>query len=452
VSTSACRKTYDHRLRDITCEEGDPMLFRDLGVPRSTAASWIRRGQRPVVSTQVLALDQLELQAEVLALERRIKFLHAIIRLAFLLVRLSGFRLDTRHVPDGATKRSILDAIAHATKAIPLAVALRVLRLSAARYHDWRKRPPDCSLDDHSSYPHTSPTQVTAREVSDMRDMVVSQDYRHMSIFSLALRAQRIGKIFLSPSTWGRLIRERGWLRPRHRVYPAKPKEGIRATKPNEFWHIDVTVIKLLDGTRTYLHAVIDNFSRRILSWKLVLHLEPQTTCQVLVEAAKNLPKNGDGATVIADSGVENVNDEVDDLLGLGQLHRILAQVEVSYSNSMIEALWRSMKHGWLFLHHLDTFAALEKLIAFYVEQHNSVVPHSAFAGQTPDEMYFGRGDQVPVDLATGRARAREARMKSNRELSCEACRSAIRETPSALVSSAIPGVLQLHDEMSATS
>ena len=83
------------------------MLFRDLGVPRSTAASWIRRDQRPVVSAQVLALDQLELQAEVLALERRIKFLLAIIRLAFLLVRLSGFRRH-QHVPDRASKRSIL--------------------------------------------------------------------------------------------------------------------------------------------------------------------------------------------------------------------------------------------------------------------------------------------------------------------------------------------------------
>jgi hypothetical protein len=110
------------------------------------------------------------------------------------------------------------------------------------------------------------------------------------------------------------------------------------------------------------------------------------------------------------------------------------------------------MKHGWLFLHKLDTFAALEKLIAFYVEQHNSVVPHSTFAGQTPDEMYFGRGNQVPVALAAGRARASEARMKSNRELSCEDCRSAIRETPISLVSSAIPGVLQLHDGMSAMS
>jgi hypothetical protein len=56
-------------------------------------------------------------------------------------------------------------------------------------------------------------------------------------------------------------------------------------------------------------------------------------------------------------------------------------------------------------LHQLDTFAALEKLIAFYVEQHNTVVPHAAFAGQTPDEMYFGRGEQVPADLAELRAK-----------------------------------------------
>jgi hypothetical protein len=157
---------------------------------------------------------------------------------------------------------------------------------------------------------------------------------------------------------------------------------------------------------------------------------------------------------VIADSGIENVNDEVDNLLGLGQLRRILAQVEVSYSNSMIEALWRSLKHGWLFLHQLDTFAALERLIAFYVEQYNAVVPHSAFLGQTPDEMYFGfgLGDQVHVDLAAGRARAREARMKFNRDLSCDACRPAIRETRGTSDSSAISGLLQMHEQFSAMS
>jgi putative transposase len=103
-------------------------------------------------------------------------------------------------------------------------------------------------------------------------------------------------------------------------------------------------------------------------------------------------------------------------------------------------------------LHQLDTFAALERLIAFYVEQYKTVVPHSAFAGETPDEMYFGRGDQVPAELAAGRVRAREARMKSNRELSCEACRPSVRETPSTSDSSAISRVLQMHEEMSVMS
>ena len=52
-------------------------------------------------------------------------------------------------------------------------------------------------------------------------------------------------------------------------VYPAKPTLGIRASKPDEFWHLNTTRIKLLDHTTVYLHAVIDNYSRRILAWCL---------------------------------------------------------------------------------------------------------------------------------------------------------------------------------------
>jgi len=40
---------------------------------------------------------------------------------------------------------------------------------------------------------------------------------------------------------------------PRLRVHPAKPKIGLRTTRADEMWHIDTTVIRLLDGTRAYL-------------------------------------------------------------------------------------------------------------------------------------------------------------------------------------------------------
>jgi len=135
-----------------------------------------------------------------------------------------------------------------------------------------------------------------------MKEMVTSDDYRHMPITTLALFAKRAGKVFAAASTWSKKIRERGWRRPRKRMYPARPKVGVRASAPNEVWHIDVTVIRLLDGTKVFLHGLIDNFSR-------------------------------------------------------------------------------------LYLNSLDNVRALEKLVAFHVDQHNRAMPHSALRAQTPDEV-----------------------------------------------------------------
>jgi transposase InsO family protein len=158
---------------------------------------------------------------------------------------------------------------------------------------------------------------------------------------------------------------------------------GIRASKPDEIWHIDVTVIRLLNGTKLYLHGVVDNFSRRLLAWKLVEKLSPTTTCEVLAEAAKHLSEVQPPVTLLADSGVENVNDTVDQFLFGGVLKRVLAQVEIVESNSAVEVWWRGLKNHWLYLNTLDSEAAVRRLVAFYVQQHNEVMPHSALDYRT---------------------------------------------------------------------
>jgi hypothetical protein len=101
-----------------------------------------------------------------------------------------------------------------------------------------------------------------------------------------------------------------------------------------------------------------------------------------------------------------------------------LAFTELKFSNSMIEAWWRSLTHQWLFLHSLDSVPSVHRLVAFYVGEHNRVLPHSAFRGQTPDEMYFGTGDAVPADLRSRAAAARRTRAEANRSASCQACPS----------------------------
>ena len=69
--------------------------------------------------------------------------------------------------------------------------------------------------------------------------------------------------------------------------------------------------------------------------------------------------------------------------------------------------------------------------------QHNAVLPHAAFHGQTPDEIYFGRGDHVPEQLAEARRLARQARLETNRDLSCEACQTEpVSSSPSESVAS----------------
>jgi transposase InsO family protein len=422
--TARPQQRYDHRLRDLVQRTGDVTVATRLGVPRSTARGWVDAAPTVVVGLDVADLTEPELQQEVLKLRRRVQKLTALLRLALALLRTSGFRLAGARLPDGRAKMRILRAVDLARDYLPLQAVLRFLRVSPSRFHAWRRREGACALDDQSSCPRSSPSRLTPTEVRAIQDMVTSPEYRHVPTGTLAILAQRLGRVWASPSTWYRLVRQHGWRRPRLRVHPAKPKTGLRTTRANEMWHIDTTVIRLLDGTRAYLHAVIDNFSRRILAWHVADTFAPVNSVTVLLEASRATTASDITPVVLSDAGVENVNAQVDALIETGVLRRLLAITELKFSNSMIEAWWRSLKHQWLFLHALDSTATVRRLVAFYVDQHNRVLPHSAFRGQTPDEMYFSTGDEMPAPLTASAAAARQARMEANRSASCATCRS----------------------------
>ena len=421
MQTSHARRTYDYRIQEAICESGDRELYPELDIPRSTIRSWIHRGAPEVITGEQAIYDRVQLVAEIHALRQRAALLGAVVGLLTAMLHVSKIRFGYERLPEGDAKRIILRAIERAGRVLSLNAALRIVRLSPSRYHSWCRSKAGCELDDQSSCPRVVPTRLTPKEVEAMQEMVESSHNRHMSLRGLALHAQRIGKVIASPSTWYRFARNSGWKRPRSRVYPAKPKIGIRAKAPGELLHLDVTTIKLLDGTRAYLHAVIDNYSRKILSWTLEDRLGSGATCRILREAASQIVAAKE-PTVVFDSGSENVNREVTDLLESVDLTRVLAQVEVTFSNSMIEAFWRSLKHAWLYLHSLDNITVLHRLIEFYVVAHNQVMPHSAFGGETPDEMFFGIGDAVALELVTARKAAREKRITDNRAAACGVC------------------------------
>ena len=78
---------------------------------RSTARGWLRTAPTVVVSLDVAELTELELRQEVLKLRRRVQKIAALLRLALVLLRVSGFTLSGERLPDGCDKLQILRAI-----------------------------------------------------------------------------------------------------------------------------------------------------------------------------------------------------------------------------------------------------------------------------------------------------------------------------------------------------
>lgn len=233
--------TYDHRLRELVRTTGDVGLATRLGVPRSTAAGWLRCARRPVVSVPDVPQAEADLHAEVARLRRRLHRLSAIVYVLLVLVRTFRLDLTRRRVHQAKGKLRLLRAIDRARGILPLHRILRLTRLSPARYHAWRRVQEPCQLEDQVSCPKTSPHQLTPEEIRRMSAMVASPAYRHVPTATLARLAQRLGRVFASASTWHRLVRARGWRRPRAHIHPERPRVGIRATKPSEIWHIDTT-------------------------------------------------------------------------------------------------------------------------------------------------------------------------------------------------------------------
>ena len=71
---------------------------------------------------------------------------------------------------------------------------------------------------------------------------------------------------------------------------------------------------------------------------------------------------------------------------------------------------------------HCDDLVRPGHSVAFYVEEHNTRLPRSAFRGQTPNEIYFDTGREVPSKLTAGKAEARRRRLESNRMARCFVC------------------------------
>jgi putative transposase len=71
----------------------------------------------------------------------------------------------------------------------------------------------------------------------------------------------------------------------RMREYPPKPKISIRASAPNQIWHLDTSIIRLKDQSRVFIQTIINNYSHYVLAWAVTADYGGIRTRELLLKA-----------------------------------------------------------------------------------------------------------------------------------------------------------------------
>ena len=409
----------------MVAESGKTEGFENLDIPKSTLRSWVKNGPIDFITLPELKLSSSDLVSENIRLKVELEKEQSKNELIFGTVRIFGFQIQYKRLPTEKSKVEVLELIKKSVSKITLKQSLEIIGLSFARYHSWVKRAVKCSLKDEPSCPKVSPSRLTAKELLTIKGLATDAEYRFFSIASLSLLALRAESVVASASTWSRVIKKLGIDRVQKRIYPQKPKVGIRASKPGQIWHLDQSIIKLEDGERCFIQAVIDNFSRYVLAWHVSREYGGLRTRDLLMVALKKSVELGVNIVpnVFVDGGSENINEEVDKLIEAGLMFRTIAQVDVDFSNSMIEVLFDRMKNRHLYRVPLNSVNKLENETSFYVNESNDNMPHVVLKGATPFEVFtenWGEGDLAEMKKIS--ADAKIARRLVNQSLGCGVC------------------------------
>ena len=173
---------------------------------------------------------------------------------------------------------------------------------------------------------------------------------------------------------------------PGHKVYPYLLR-GVPIDRPNQVWAMDITYVPMARGF-VYLAAVVDWFSRRVLSWRVSITLEAAFCIEALEEA---LVRHGRPEIFNTDQGSQFTSKGFTDVLVKNGIAISMDGRGSWRDNVFVERLWRSIKYEEVYLRAYDTVSEARASLGRYLTFYNGQRPHSSLDRQTPDQAYFTR-------------------------------------------------------------
>jgi putative transposase len=170
---------------------------------------------------------------------------------------------------------------------------------------------------------------------------------------------------------------------PGHKVYPYLLR-GVAVVRPNHVWSTDITYIRLARGF-AYLVAVIDWYSRRVLSWRISNSMDASFCVDCLEEA---LIGHGKPDIFNTDQGVQFTSQAFTGVLLREGVAISMDGRGRALDNIFVERLWRNVKHEDVYLNGCATMGDLTVGLTRYFTFYNEERPHQSLNYQTPDVVY----------------------------------------------------------------
>lgn len=168
-----------------------------------------------------------------------------------------------------------------------------------------------------------------------------------------------------------------------HNTYPYLLRNKVIAF-PNQVWSTDITYIKV-NGSNVYLAAIIDLYSRKVLSWKLSNTMDTHFCIEILEEA---MHLYGIPAIFNTDQGSQFTSEAFTDVLIKNEIRISMDGKGRALDNIFIERLWRSLKCEEIYINHYESVIELKIAIDKYFKFYNTERFHQSLDYETPDEIY----------------------------------------------------------------
>ena len=177
-----------------------------------------------------------------------------------------------------------------------------------------------------------------------------------------------------------------------HTIYPYLLRD-VQITGPDQVWSADITYIRMYRGW-LYLVAVMDWFSRYVLSWELSVTLESE----FCVSALKQALSFGRPEVFNTDQGSQFTSDYFTKVLLEAGIRISMDGKGRAFDNIFVERLWRTVKVEEVYLRDYQTVTEAAYNLGRYFDFYNNDRLHQALGYRTPAEVY-GVAVGTPVAL-----------------------------------------------------